>query len=190
LTDKEIIDGILAGRNDENIAIEMLYEQNKTVIKGFLNKMSSYESVKEADDVIWEGIEALVNNIKRGKYVKQAGIGLNAYLKSILRNLWLKQLSSESARTNRQHSYFETSEPELDISELIAEKEIWDSYLAIFEKVGKNCKRLLQMVYGLGYSIKEMAQELIAAGLYDNEQVVRNAKSKCLKRVALQLGAR
>lgn len=43
------------------------------------------------------------------------------------------------------------------------------------------------MVFGLGYSIKEMAKELVDEGLYENEQVVRNAKSKCLKNILMKL---
>jgi RNA polymerase sigma factor (sigma-70 family) len=188
LTDLEIVNGIKSGGVAENKAIALLYEQNKGEINGFLEKWRHQESAKEPNDIIWEGLEPLVNNIKNGKYQIQQGIYLKTYLKSILKNLWFKHLSSEKARMGRQHAYYEGNEGiEMDVSEILAEKEIWDGYLAIFEKVGKNCKRILQMVYGLGYGIKELAQELIDEGLYGNEQVVRNAKSKCLKKVSEQL---
>ena len=70
---------------------------------------------------------------------------------------------------------------------MISESETWNRYLEIFEQIGKNCKRILQMVYGLGYSIKEMANVLVEEGLYENEQVVRNAKSKCLKNILTKI---
>lgn len=188
MTDLEIVNGIKEGGVAGSKAIGFLYEQNKFEINSFLEKWKSQECAKEPNDIIWEGMEALVNNIINGKYQIQEGIYLKTYLKSILKNLWFKHLSSEKARMGRQHAYHQGNEGlEMDVSEILAEKEIWDAYLAVFEKVGKNCKRILQMFFGLGYSIKELAQQLMKEGLYENEQVVRNAKSKCLKRVTKQL---
>lgn len=183
MTDIEIFEGIKTGGQAENIAIGQLYDQNKSLLMGFLRKYSNQENAKEPEDIIWEGIEALVNNIKNEKYILKEGIALSSYLKSILKNLWFKQLSSESARSNRQSIYFDQEEALPDVSQLMAEKETWDNYLRIFENVGKNCKRILHSVFGLGYSIKELGAELVAEGVYDNEQVLRNAKSKCLKKL-------
>lgn len=184
------MEGINKGGIAESKAIGLLYDTNKSEILAFINRINSKEGAKEPEDIVWEGMEALVNNIKAGKYQIQKDIPLKAYLKSILKNLWLKNLSSENARSARQEVYFEgNNTTEIDVSEIITEKETWDKYLAIFDKVGKNCKKILQMVFGLGYSIKDLAQKLIEEGLYDNEQVVRNAKSKCLKRVTEELTA-
>ncbi|AWW00486.1 RNA polymerase sigma factor [Arcticibacterium luteifluviistationis] len=183
MTDKDIIEGIKAGGLAENRAIEQLYEQNKMLLLGFLRKFNNQENAKEPEDIIWEGIEALVNNVRNGKYSFKEGVALNSYLKSILKNLWFKQLSSESARLNRQHTYFDQDQVEPDVYQLLSDKETWDNYLQIFEKIGKNCKRILHSVFGLGYTIKELGAELVAEGVYDNEQVLRNAKSKCLKKL-------
>lgn len=191
MIDSEIVNGIKEGGGAERKAIGFLYEQNKFEINSFLEKWKSQECAKEPNDIIWEGMEAMVNNIKSGKYQIHEGIYLKTYLKSILKNLWFKHLSSEKARMGRQHAYHQGNEGlEMDVSEILAEKEIWDGYLAIFEKAGKNCKRILQMVYGLGYGIKELAEELIDEGLYENEQVVRNAKSRCLKKVSVELSTK
>lgn len=183
MTDREIFEGIQAGGLAENRAIEQLYEENKGLLLGFLRKYSNQENAKEPEDIIWEGIEALVNNVRNGKYVLKEGIALSSYLKSILKNLWFKQLSSESARSNRESVYFDQEEALPDVSQLLADKETWDNYLQIFDKIGKNCKRILHSVFGLGYSIKELGAELVAEGVFENEQVLRNAKSKCLKKL-------
>lgn len=185
LSDEQIIEGIMKGGHYETKAIEELYDRNKGLFLSFLNQGFANEKSKEPEDIIWETIEAFVNNVKSEKFKLQQNIPITAYLKTISKHLALKYYSSENARSGRQDAYFaQTDNISPDVSELIADKEIWDEYLGIFEKAGKNCKRILQMVYGLGYGIKEMAQELIAEGVFENEQTVRNAKSKCLKKVS------
>jgi RNA polymerase sigma factor (sigma-70 family) len=186
--DSLIVEGILAGGLAESKAIEALYNQNKSFFLKLLNEPLRLEKSKLPEDIIWEAIEAFVWNVKDGKYTPQGNVPLAAYVRAIAKNLLLKYLSSENSRGNRQGIYLEENdEVEADVSEAIVEKEKWDKYLEIFEKAGKNCKRILQMVYGLGYSMKDLAEELISEGLFENEQVVRNAKSKCLKKVLLQI---
>lgn len=184
LTDAEIIAGVLNGGNAENRAIEAVYEQNKRLILGFLAQRTNAEYAREAEDIIWEAMEALVLNIQNGKYTAQDGIGITGYFKSICKNLLFKSLDSENARTNRQSVYagFE-DEATPDVSQEMIEKETWNAYIGLFEQAGKNCRRILEMSFADGMKVNEVAQELMKEGLYDNEQTVRNAKSKCLKRM-------
>jgi DNA-directed RNA polymerase specialized sigma24 family protein len=187
-SDSLIVEGILAGGLAESKAIEALYNQNKSFFLRLLNEPLRLEQSKLPDDIIWEAIEAFVWNVKDAKYTPQESVPVAAYVRAIAKNLLLKYLSSENARRNRQGIYFEENDEVVaDVSVAIVEKEKWDKYLEIFENAGKNCKRILQMVYGLGYSIKDLAEELISEGLFENEQVVRNAKSKCLKKVLPQI---
>ncbi len=186
--DQEIINGILNGGLEESKAIEALYDQNYSFFLSVLREPFRLEKSMTPDDIIWEAIESFVWNVKDEKYVYQENVPLAVYVKAIAKNLLLKYISSENARGNRQGIYIEDDQKyDQDVSEILIEKEKWDAYLEIFENAGKNCKRILQMVYGLGYGIKEMAIALINEGLFENEQVVRNAKSKCLKRVLLQI---
>lgn len=185
LSDEQIIQGIKQGGHYETRAIEELYDHNKGLFMSFLSQSFQIEKSKEPKDIIWETIEAFVNNVKNEKFKLQDNIPISAYIKTISKNLAYKYYSSENARSGRQETYFaQTDQLTPDVSEVLSEKEIWDEYLTIFEKAGKNCKRILHMVYGLGYGIKEMAQELIVEGVFESEQTVRNAKSKCLKKVS------
>jgi RNA polymerase sigma factor (sigma-70 family) len=184
LSDAEILELLNRGGHYVNTAIEALYNQNKALLQSILRSSFNSEKSKTSEDIIWETMEAFINNVNRGSFSLQEGNSIAAYLRVISKNLMLKYVSSENARSLRQNSYsLEIEESEPDVSHLIIEQEKWETYLQIFEKAGKNCKRILQMVYGLGYSIKELANELIEEGIFENEQVVRNAKSKCLKNV-------
>lgn len=184
LTDSEIVSGIRSGGNAESKAIEAVYEQNKSLILGFLAQRTNAEYAKDSEDILWEAMEALVLNIRNEKYTAQEGISLTGYFKSICKNLLFKSLDSETARANRQSVYAgfgDDNQP--DVSNEMIEKETWNGYVELFEKAGKNCRRILELSFADGMKVNEVAEELIKAGLYDNEQTVRNAKSKCLKKM-------
>lgn len=184
LDDEEVIEGIMIGGTRENLAIEALYEQNKGLIISFLKGRTNNETAKKPEDILWEAMEALVTNIKFGKYQPQTGIGLAGYFKSICKNLLFKNIESENSRVNRQSIYAGLdSENVPDVTLEMIEKETWDKYVSLFEKAGKNCRRILEMSFADGMKIHEVAQELIREGIYNNEQTVRNAKSKCLKKM-------
>jgi RNA polymerase sigma factor (sigma-70 family) len=184
LSDEQIIEGIIEGGRAENRAIEALYRQNRSLMLKFISHKTSREFAKEPEDILWEAMEALVNNIKEGKFIQQNTSSLEAYFKTICKNLLLKNITSEVARENRQDIFVSfDAEFEPDVSELLADKEVWDYYLSIFDKAGKNCKEILKMTFADDMPVREVAEQLIADGKYENEQVVRNAKSKCLKRV-------
>lgn len=189
-SDHEIIQGILTGGRAEEDAIKAIYDNHRSVLCRYVGNKSSKTYAKEPEDIIWESIEALVNNVKEGKYQPQAGTNIEAYIKMICKNLWHKYLASETARESRQEGYvgLDDDKTDLDISEIMSRIETWDSYLSIFERVGKNCKEILSLTFADDVPMNELAKMMVATGKYENEQTVRNAKSKCLKKVLLEIG--
>ncbi len=189
LTDAEIVNGVLAGGRDRERAIGAIYDQNRSFLMKFLgNRSNAQEYVKQPEDIVWESVEALVSNILEGKYSIQADKPLTAYLTTICKNLWHKFLSQETHRQERQDIWANESEvEEADVTQMIAEQERWNGYLAIFERAGKNCKQLLTLWLVDGLSGKEMADVLMAEGKFKSEQSVRNAKSDCMEKVTNQM---
>ncbi len=61
----------------------------------------------------------------------------------------------------------------------VYESETTRQVLALFDRLGKNCKMVLVMFY---YEDKNM-KEIALAMNYDNEQVARNTKYKCAKKL-------
>lgn len=191
MTDQQILEGILQGGRRESESIVYLYETNARKIRSFLLSKASTATSKEPDDIIWEGLEALVLNVKMRKFEIRESSSLAAYYTEICKRLWYKHLDSEKARVLRQSIYMENEVMQIpDVSVLISQKETWDSYLVLFDKLGKNCKRIIQMTFILGYKVGDLAKKLIQEGLYENEQVVRNAKNKCLKKAMEIMNAR
>jgi DNA-directed RNA polymerase specialized sigma24 family protein len=185
LSDKEIIEGILGTERERNRAIEALYKQNKGFLTKFLQgKSNEMYLVKQPEDIIWEAIVALLNNVLDGKYQLDSKIPLTGYLTTICKNLWYKNISQEENRDNREGWFLEENDAtEPDVLQILNYNMKWEYYLKIFEEAGKNCKQIFTLWLVDGMDNKEIAEVMMQEGKLKNEQVVRNAKSDCLKKV-------
>ena len=70
-------------------------------------------------------------------------------------------------------------EAEADVSAYIAGREARTQLMHIISQLGEACKQVLTAFYYQELSIREM----LAFLPYENEQVVRNKKYKCLKKL-------
>ncbi|MCU0325176.1 MAG: sigma-70 family RNA polymerase sigma factor [Spirosomaceae bacterium] len=188
-SDKQIVEGILGDSRSRNASLTALYEQNRTFLIKFLqNKGHQQGFVREPEDIIWEAMTALLNNILDGKYQVNSSVPLSGYLTAICRNLWHKYLDQEQNRQERQFNFIEESQQtEPDITQILSNQQKWERYLEIFEKAGKNCKQIFTLWLVNGMDNKEIAEIMMQEGKLKNEQVVRNAKSDCLKKVTEML---
>ena len=67
----------------------------------------------------------------------------------------------------------------MDVSHFIAGREAKAQVLQLVGQIGETCKKILLMFYYENLSIGEILENLH----YENEQVVRNKKYKCLKQL-------
>ena len=76
---------------------------------------------------------------------------------------------------------FESSKEDIeaDVSNIISGREARGQVMQIIEQLGEACKQVLMAFYYNNLSVKEM----LAFLPYENEQVVRNKKYKCLKKL-------
>lgn len=187
-TDEAIVEGILTGERKEHEALVALYKKFHISLERFINHRSSgRDYAKQPEDIIWETIEAFVVNVKKGSFsIKDAA--LETYLKSICKNLWFRYISSENARDERQNKYMNDWE-ELDdnVSSTMIDQENWEHYIELVSNAGKNCRQILDLRLVDGFSMQEISQKLISEGVFENDQTVRNTKSKCLKKMMSML---
>ncbi len=71
------------------------------------------------------------------------------------------------------------------MSYLITEREKKQQFRELLSKLGENCRKILTLFYYENMSMKEMLAHLP----YENEQVVRNKKYKCLQQLTGMLKA-
>jgi len=172
-SDADLITAI--GREDQlNSAILFIYEQYAEAVQSFI--MANSGTPPDAEDIFQETVVTFIDLVKKDKFRGEASV--KTFLTAIARNLWLNELKKR-ARSGMREKAFEHNRDgvELDVSQYIANREVKQQFVAVLEKLGEPCKKLLTLFYYENLSMKDIVQHLP----YENEQVVRNKKYKCLQ---------
>lgn len=163
------------GSGDQlNNAIFFIYQQYSSTIQSFI--IANSGSSQDAEDIFQETVVAFIDLVKKKKFRGEATI--KTFLVAIARNLWLNELKKRE-RSEVREKLFENNREgtEADVSDYIVDREMKQQFVEVLNKLGESCKQLLTMFYYENLSMKDMLQHLP----YENEQVVRNKKYKCLQ---------
>lgn len=174
-SDAELIAAISAGR-DLNNAIRFIYQQYARAASSFILYHGGSE--QDADDIFQETVVAFIDVVKKGKYRMESSI--KTFLTSIARNYWFNELKKRD-RSGLRDKKFEQGrdQDEADVSEHIVEMERKRQLRGLVDQLGESCRKVLLLFYYENMSMKEIVDHLP----YDNEQVVRNKKYKCLQQL-------
>ncbi len=174
-SDEEIIAAIKRDRN-LNDTVRHLYQTHFDSLANFIRTNSGRQ--EDAEDFFQETLAVFINIVRRDKFRGDSSI--KTFLHSIMRNLWLNEIKRRSKALARETTYYEQSDKETsDGQHTVHESEATRQVLAIFDRLGENCKKILVMFYYENKSMKEIS----LAMNYDNEQVARNTKYKCSKKL-------
>ncbi|HVS96725.1 MAG TPA: sigma-70 family RNA polymerase sigma factor [Puia sp.] len=174
-TDAELIAAISAGK-DLNTAIRSIYRQHSEAVSSFVIHYGGSE--QDADDIFQETVVAFIDIVKKGKYRMEASI--RTFLASIARNYWFNELKKRGRSGHRDRQFeMGRDQDEADVSHHIAELERKRQLRELVEQLGESCRKVLLLFYYENLSMKEIVNHLP----YENEQVVRNKKYKCLQQL-------
>jgi RNA polymerase sigma factor (sigma-70 family) len=175
ITDDELIEGLL-NRATEKEAIMSLYENYFDYLSLFI--MTNNGTKQDAQDVFQEVVLSFVHMVKQGKFRGESTIKTFIYV--LNRNTWFNELKRRGRAVEREKKYEEVRDhAEQPADEGIEQKEASLQLVKIMEKLGENCKKILVLFYYEGLPMKE----IVTRFNYENEQVVRNKKYKCLKQL-------
>ena len=174
-TDIELIAAI-GDKMELNKAILFLYQRYSETTSSFI--MSYGGSRQDAEDVFQETVVSFIDIVKKGKYRMEASV--KTFLVSVAKNIWLNELKRRE-RSGYREKQFETGrdQKEEDISQQIGDLEKKRQLRELLNKLGESCRKILLLFYYENLSMKEMVDHLP----YENEQVVRNKKYKCLQQL-------
>jgi RNA polymerase sigma factor (sigma-70 family) len=172
-SDEELL---IAIRTKQGIdgAINFIYQQ---YYKGLEYHVVSNSGTKDdAQDVIQEVLVVFIDLVQQGKYRGESSI--KSFLYTLTRNMWITDLRKR-ASTQKRNEVFETSKNKIDedITILLGHHESQKAVISFFASMGEKCKQVLTMFYYDELPIKE----ILELTDYENEQVLRNKKYKCLK---------
>ncbi|MDQ6609143.1 MAG: sigma-70 family RNA polymerase sigma factor [Bacteroidota bacterium] len=174
-SDTELISSLMNDKSTE-ACIKFIYRQHFDLLSRYVLNNSGNE--QDAEDIFQEVVVAFINLVKAGKFRGESSI--KTFLFSLNKNIWLNELKRKGRASVREEKYNrqnDQNEPTVDIAMELrhTRKELMQT----LERLGENCKTILLLYYFENKSMKEILESLP----YENEQVVRNKKSKCLKKL-------
>lgn len=157
-------------------AVSFIY---KTHYK-FLAKVVTGNSGSEmdAEDVFQEAVVGFLQMVQQGKFRGESSVRTLLY--SLMKNIWFAELRKRNSSRARDDNFYERSEKvDSGVMEFLQLKEATKEVFNFLEVLGEACKRLLIQFY---YQDLPMKTILLESG-FENEQVLRNKKYKCMKKL-------
>jgi len=175
LSDVELIHRVKSGI-DINGSVKFIYRQYFENLSWFI--MNNSGSRQDAEDIFQETVVGFIELVQKDKFRGESSI--KTFLFSLNRNIWLNELKRRGRAEARELKYEKAQDKaETDVSSAIVDREARNQLMKIVSGLGETCKKILLMFYYEDLSMKEIVENTE----YENEQVVRNKKYKCLKQL-------
>ncbi len=169
---KELLQSSQTGENE--VAMRYLYERvNEQVGRFILQNRGGPEDV---DDIFQDGLIAMYKLAKKGEIDKV--VNMEAYLYSVCRNLWLKRLRRDKREVALTEEQEAIPVAEVSLQSLLSE-ERQEALQSVLGELGDTCRQILIWYYYDRLSMKEIAERMS----YSGDQVAKNKKSNCLKKL-------
>ncbi|WP_273567979.1 RNA polymerase sigma factor [Maribacter halichondriae] len=164
-------------QGSENV-LRRVYEENRGK---FLNFARRYNLTDEENvDIYQDAYVIFYDNVMSGK-IERFTSSISTYLFGIGKYLIFDQMRKNKKKVSGNYDLSMVGEAdelvstlEIEKPALTAEQQLLQKY---FTTLGKKCQELLTLFYYRGYTIKEIME----AENYNNENVVKAAKSRCMK---------
>ena len=165
-------------RAGDEAMFKKVYDDNRAKFLNYARKHALDE--EECIDIYQDAYITFYQNIISGKLAELTS-ALSTYLFGIGKFLIMKKLekNKKTLRSEKILKKVGNDQELLNDWDLRADILTHEQQLlkAHFAQLGEQCQKLLTLFYYRGFSIKE----IIKAGGYRNENVVKSQKSRCLK---------
>ena len=165
-------------RKGSDTLLRRVYEENRDKFLNFAKRYNLSED--ENIDIYQDAYVIFYDNIMSGK-IESFTSSISTYLFSIGKYLIFDQMRKNKKTVGNNYDlslvgeadeevgYFERDRPELTTEQRLLQKH--------FGSLGPKCQELLTLFYYRGFTI----QEIMEAENYNSENVVKAAKSRCMK---------
>ncbi len=173
--DKEWLAMILDERRCPD-AIREIYRVLYALCLDYVTRNSGTSS--DAEDIFQEVVLSFIEVVKKGRFRGESSISTFVY--ALIRHSWLNELKKRSSTRLREQRYEKGKVREdPDVSQIISGREERQLLMKLVEELGERCKTVLLAYYYENLPVKD----ILLRTDFDNEQVVRNKKYKCLKQL-------
>lgn len=165
-------------RNGSDTYLRMVYEENRDK---FLNYARRYHlSQDENIDIYQDAYVIFYDNVMSGK-IESFTSSISTYLFSIGKYLIFDQMRKNKKTVGSNYDLSRVGEDDISVSSIEMERPGLSAEQALLQKhfttLGAKCQELLTLFYYRGFTI----QEIMAHENYNSENVVKAAKSRCMK---------
>lgn len=179
-TDAELLAKLRSGSRMDD-AIKSLYRSYFDSLGWYV--MNNNGSRQDAEDVFQDVVVSFIDLVQKDKFRGESSI--KTFLFALNRHAWLNELKKRGRTLKREEKYQRGQElTGPDTAGIITDREERIQVMHLVDKLGETCKKILVLFYYDNLSIKQILDSLH----YENEQVVRNKKSKCLKQLEQMIG--
>ncbi len=175
LPDTELVAKLRDGKSMDE-AIRTLYRNYFGNLCWYV--MNNSGSRQDAEDVFQEVVVNFIDLVQKNKFRGESTV--KTFLFSLNRHTWLNELKRRGRALAREEKYERGQEKtEMDAGHYIADREGKAEVTRLVGELGETCRKILLLFYYENLSMREILETLH----YENEQVVRNKKYKCLKQL-------
>lgn len=160
---------------DINKPVAYMYEQYFEAVE--IDIRVNGGNHQDAADIFQEAVLIVVDKIKTGKFRGDSSV--RTFLLGIAKNLWLFEKRSRDRRSKRETQFAQLEDTDSELQDRMFNVDESKVVKALFIQVGELCARILSGVYYEKLPMKELLRQFN----YENEQVLRNRKSKCMKKL-------
>ena len=166
-------------RNHDMNALQYVYQ---TYRKDFIKWASFRYTVDQevAEDVFSDAVIDVYQNVLSGRYTKAEKASLKSYLFEIGKNKILNILNRQKiSETHLKVISYQQDKTYNNIFETNRNQEITGKVRELMELMDAKCKKVLTLFYFHSLSMDKIAAEMD----FKNEDVAKNKKLKCLRRL-------
>jgi RNA polymerase sigma factor (sigma-70 family) len=179
--DDVIVSNIRSGRQMDEV-IKALYRSNFSSLSWYV--MNNNGSMQDAEDIFQEVLMAFIEAVQKDKFRGDSTV--STFLFSLNRFTWLNELKKRGRAALREEKYEkEQDKMQADTNHLIEEREGKAEVIRLVGELGESCRKILLLFYYENLSMRE----ILVSTEYENEQVLRNKKYKCLKQLEQMVNA-
>jgi len=176
-SDVDFINGI---KQHDEIILKALYRQYFKMIRHFVLTNNGNES--DAKDIYHETLMVLIHNAQKENFILRSSLSTLIY--AIARRLWLKHLNKHKNLYPSGDLYHQNFDPkDDDITSYLEEYQEKEKHIekmqVAMQQLGNPCYQLLKEFYYNHLSMEQIAEKLG----YNNADVAKNQKYKCLQRL-------
>lgn len=173
--DAELLESLRTGKNVDQ-AVRNLYRNHFESLGWYV--MNNSGSRQDAEDIFQEVVVTFIDLVQKNKFRGESSV--KTFLFSLNRYAWLNELKRRGRALAREEKFERMQDRTTeDVSSVMADRESSAGILQLVEQLGETCKKILLLFYYEDYSMKQILEHMH----YENEQVVRNKKYKCIKQL-------